>query len=320
MDFGLYKQIFLIVNLSVTLLPFGFAMSAYYFLPREPLRNRQVIFNVAFFYLIVGLATCLVLFLHPALLAAIFGSPELTDYGRVVGLLVFFWLISSFFETVAVAHGEAFLAAVFVAATHFSKALLLLAAAFAVPTLGALIYAALAHGVLQTAALVVYLSSRFPGFWHSPDWALMRSQIAYAVPLGAAALLWLTQTELHHFVVSHRFGPAAERVEPLARPVPLRVVADELRLIRARMNPLDPWPPLRRVPRTCRADDEHGRAIAPRVEYRHRRVHEPDVRMQRGGHFANRASLNRSGIQYSDPPGTRNPLYGFRVSRTISTP
>jgi hypothetical protein len=36
-EVGVYKQVFLIVNTGVTVLPLGFSMSAYYFLPsREP--------------------------------------------------------------------------------------------------------------------------------------------------------------------------------------------------------------------------------------------------------------------------------------------
>src|ERR1700704_2191748 len=34
-EFGLYKQIFLVVNSAVTLLPLGFGMTAFYFLPRD---------------------------------------------------------------------------------------------------------------------------------------------------------------------------------------------------------------------------------------------------------------------------------------------
>ena len=33
-EFGLYKQVFLLINTAITILPLGFAMSAFYFLPR----------------------------------------------------------------------------------------------------------------------------------------------------------------------------------------------------------------------------------------------------------------------------------------------
>ena len=45
-EFGLYKQSFLVVGTVSTILPLGFAMTAYYFLPREK-ENRGTIFKSA---------------------------------------------------------------------------------------------------------------------------------------------------------------------------------------------------------------------------------------------------------------------------------
>lgn len=208
-EFGLYKQIFLAVNMMMTVLPLGFAMSAFYFLPREPESKRQIVFNIVWFYLFVGLLSGLLLVLWPECLAALFDSPQLTRYGRLVGLVVLLWTASSFFETVAVAHGETYFAAAFVVGSQLSRAGLLLAAGLWQGSLSALIYAALLHGVLQLGVLWAYLDSRFPRFWRCPDWAMMRSQLSYALPLGAAGLLWMVQMDLHSFVVSHRFGPEA---------------------------------------------------------------------------------------------------------------
>src|SRR4028118_890410 len=41
-SFGLYKQVFLLVGTAVNVLPLGFHMSAYYFLPRETERRGGV--------------------------------------------------------------------------------------------------------------------------------------------------------------------------------------------------------------------------------------------------------------------------------------
>ena len=57
-------------------------------------------------------------------------------------------------------------------------------------------------------AFVLYLKLRFPGFWRHFDTAMMRRQLSYALPLGAAALLYTFQTDLHNYFVSNRFGPA----------------------------------------------------------------------------------------------------------------
>ena len=47
------------------------------------------------------------------------------------------------------------------------------------------------------------------------------------------------------------------------------------------MDPVDPRAPLGRVDGTDGTEKQHRDAVAPRVEYRHGRMHEADVRVQR---------------------------------------
>ena len=61
---------------------------------------------------------------------------------------------------------------------------------------------------MQTIILLGYLRSRFPGFWRGFEWGMMRTQLAYAMPLGLAGLLYTVQADLHNYFVSHRFGAA----------------------------------------------------------------------------------------------------------------
>lgn len=208
-EYGLFKQIFLVVGTAVTLLPLGFGMSAYYFLPREDERRRaQVVLNVLLFSVFVGALGCLALVFYPALLGHIFNDATLVEYGPLVGVVVFFWVVSSFLETAAVANQETRVSTVFIICAQLTKALFMLAALLAFGSLRALIFAALAQGILQTIILLAYLRARFPGFWRGFDWEMMRTQLAYAMPLGLAGLLYTVQTDLHSYFVSHRFSAA----------------------------------------------------------------------------------------------------------------
>jgi O-antigen/teichoic acid export membrane protein len=208
-DFGLYKQVFLVIGTAVTLLPIGFGMSAYYFLPRERERQGQIVLNVLLFYTATGGLVCLALWLRPQLLATLFASPELTEYGPAIGLAVLLWVVSSFLETVVVANQEARPTMVIIVATQFSKALLLLVAAISIGSVRALVYAAIVQGVLQTAALLFYLRSRFGHFWRGFESSMIKRQLAYALPLGFAGLIYTMQVDLHNYFVSNRFGPDA---------------------------------------------------------------------------------------------------------------
>ena len=91
-EFGLYKQIFLVVGTSLLILPLGFQMSVYYFLPRERERRQQVAFNVVLFNLAGGGLACLILMLRPSLLAAILNSTGAGEYAPLVGLIILSWV------------------------------------------------------------------------------------------------------------------------------------------------------------------------------------------------------------------------------------
>jgi O-antigen/teichoic acid export membrane protein len=205
-EFGLYKQAFLIVGTALTTLPLGLGMSAFYFLPREHERRGTIVLNILVCYAVTGGAACLVFLLYPQSLAVIFNSAELVQYAPMIGLVSLLWLTSSFLEIVVIANQEARLASVFIIGSQFTKALLLLAAAIPYGSVSALLYAALIQGLVQTAILLRYLHSRFPGFWRDFNWTMMREQLAYALPLGFAALLLRTQSDVHNYFVSYRFG------------------------------------------------------------------------------------------------------------------
>ncbi len=208
-EFGLYKQVFLVVGTSIMVLPLGFAMSAYYFLPREPDRQGQVVFNILIFNAVLGVAACLALVLNPGLLARLLNSPAIGPYAPLIGLAILFWMTSLFLETVAVAHQETVLATLFIIAAQLTKTILLVGAAIVFGTVRALVFAALIQGALQTCILLAYLRSRFPRFWRRLDWGMMKTQLAYSLPLGFSGVLFALQNDVHNYFVANRFGAAA---------------------------------------------------------------------------------------------------------------
>ena len=207
--FGQYKQIFLVVTTALTVLPLGFHMSAFYFLPREPERRGEVVFNILLFHLLVAAAACLAFVLRPSLLASLFpGSGELVAYAPALGLVILLWVVSSFLEAIAMANQETKTATVFIVSMQLSRTGLLLAAGIMFASVEALIYAAIIQGALQTILLVVYLFVRFEGFGRRFDWRLLRTQLSYALPLGVAGFLYSMQMDLHNYFVSNRFDAA----------------------------------------------------------------------------------------------------------------
>jgi len=207
-DLGIYKQAFLIVGTCIVMLPLGFQMSAYYFLPREPENRGSVVFNILLFHLITTSLGGLALALFPEILKWIFNSSALMPYASILGLVIVVWGVSSFLETAVVANQEGRLSATMIFAIQLTKTVILVSAAAIFGSVKSLIYAGLIQGILQTAALLYYLDSRFRGFWRRVDWSMFGRQISYSLPLGLAGLLYTMEIEFHNYFVSHRFGPA----------------------------------------------------------------------------------------------------------------
>ncbi|MEO8435275.1 MAG: oligosaccharide flippase family protein [Pyrinomonadaceae bacterium] len=207
-EYGLYKQVFLVVTTSLAVFPLGFGMSAFYFLPREHERQGAVVFNIMLLNFAVGGLACLTLLIAPQVLAGLFGSAELVPYAPLVGFIILFWLVSAFLEIVAIANQEAKQATMFIIIAQFTKTALLLAAATAFASIESLLWAALIQGILQTIVLFGYLHSRFAGFWRRFDWPLMGLQLSYALPIGLGGLIFAVLMDLHNYFVSHRFGAA----------------------------------------------------------------------------------------------------------------
>lgn len=206
-EFGLYKQVFLVVGTAMVVLPFGFGMSAFYFLPRERERRGQVVLNIMLFNIAVGGIACAVLALRPGILASLFNSNRLIPYAPLIGLVIFFWIIASFLELVAIANQESGTATMFIVGSQIAKTSLLIAAAVFFDSLEYLIWAAVIQGILQTAALLIYLHLRFKGFWRSFSWSMLTTQLGYALPLGLAGALFSLQNDLHNYFVANTFGP-----------------------------------------------------------------------------------------------------------------
>lgn len=205
---GVYREAFLVITNLTIILPLGISMSAYYFLARETTRRGAAIVNILLFNLIVGGLGCLFLFLFPQSIGSIFRSEELTRLAPLIGVVIWVWVFSTFLETVAIANQEARMATIFIIAAQFTKTLLMGSAVLAFSTVESFIYAAIVQGVLQTFILLLYLRSRFPGFWREFDPRFFREQVVYAVPFGLAGILWIAQNDIHNYFVGYKFSSA----------------------------------------------------------------------------------------------------------------
>jgi len=207
--FGLYKQTFLLIDLAQSILPLGFGMSAFYFLPRETARRPRVVFNILLYNAAIGMLALATLLLFPRVLVALVGSPQLVGYAPLIGVVMAATIFSAFLEVVATANQDIKSSTIFIVFAQFTKAVFMIAAALWSATLGALLAAALIQNSLQGAVLIRYARRKFSGFWKKLDLAFFAEQLRYAMPLGLAGLIYTLETQVHNLWVSKVFGPAA---------------------------------------------------------------------------------------------------------------
>lgn len=204
-EIGIYQQVFFAVVFISGVIPFGISMSAFYYLAREEALKRYYIFNILLFNFVMGGLVCLTLNLYPQLLGNIFKEQQMTTLAPQMGLVIWLWVFSTFFETVAIANQEPRIATVFIISAQLTKAVFMISAVLIFGSVEAMLHAANLQAVLETIALFIYLNSRFKGFWHSFRKDLFVEQLRYALPFGFMSVLWVFQAEIHNWFIGNRF-------------------------------------------------------------------------------------------------------------------
>ena len=190
-NYGIYKQAFLLVATISSHGQFGFPMSSYYFFPRHK-NHAAVVMNV--------------FALKPSLAVQLTGSPEMERLAGLLGWTILFVMVSYFFELITVLNQEAKLASRIMVLSATSKGVLWIFAANVWGSVESLLWMYLLQGIGQTAFLLYYLNSRFPGFLREFDGELFRQQVVYCTRFLVSGLLIAAMNDLHSYVVGRRFG------------------------------------------------------------------------------------------------------------------
>lgn len=206
---GLYKQVFLVVNTAMNVIPLGFGMNVYYFLPRERERRSPVVFNTVLILCAAGVLAALAVTLWPGILSLVSKEPEIRRYAPLIGATILLWIPSTLIEILPIANQELKLSMTVSIVAQILRTGFFLTAAILWGTVGALIWAAIAYGVFVVGAFLYYLALRFPRFWRHFDFHLLGEQLSYATPLGLMGMVWYFQSDLHNYFVSNQYGAAA---------------------------------------------------------------------------------------------------------------
>ncbi len=206
---GVYKQLFIVIISATNYLPMGFATCAFYFLPRETDKQRQVVLNIVLVMSTMGLFGAFITLTFPQIYSTLLGAPSLTQYAGYVALAIPLAVLCQGFEAILMAHQEVELTAFFFVLIQGTRTISLLVAVVQWGTPVAILCSFLIQSAVTVLLMFWYLRSRFHGFWKQFDGKLLRDQIIYAIPLGLSWLLLVLQVDMHTYFVSSFLGAAS---------------------------------------------------------------------------------------------------------------
>jgi O-antigen/teichoic acid export membrane protein len=204
-EIGVYRQIFLVIGTACNVLPMGFTLSAFYYLPRETKRRGLIVMNIVIFLTGVGIISGGAIAIFPQILNRIVNNGALAPYSGWIGLTIFLWLFSGLLENIATANEDVRSSAVFIVFAQLSKTVLILTFGLIFRSVVALLYAAVLQGIIESSMLLWYLCKAFPGFWRHFKFAVFREQTSYVAPLGLAGFAYTAQCDLHSYIVAEHF-------------------------------------------------------------------------------------------------------------------
>jgi len=206
-DFGTYKQLFLIHSTAYFIAQVGMASSLYYFIPQSGQTAGRYVANSVAFLAGAGAVGCASLFLAAPHLAKWMSNPNLVGYLSWTGLFLALMMVSASLEIAMIARGKYRLAATSYACSDVARAVAFIAPVLIFHTLQSLLIGSVVVAGLRVIATLVYFHSVF-GTEFRPDAAVLRKQLAYAVPFGAAVLVEIFYSSVPQYVVSFLADPA----------------------------------------------------------------------------------------------------------------
>lgn len=203
-EYGTYKWLFMVAQLLYFALSFGVPQSLYYFLPRAGVR-RPYIGHVLLCTGGMGLLAGAAVWGLGDVLARAFNNPDLAHHAPALAVYTAALLGSSGLEVSLTSRGQTRTAAAVYLVSDVSRAALMVLPALWGAGLRETLWAVAVWAVCRLLCAWVLSLRDEPGPLFEPT--LLREQLAYAAPFGAAMLLAIPQQYAHQLVVSWKVTP-----------------------------------------------------------------------------------------------------------------
>lgn len=203
-EFGQYRVLWLVTNTVMVIAPLYMPQSLFYFLPRAGERRAPYVANVIWFLALMGLLGALIVGpwnpLRPELMRGLPGA------GELVPAFVFLWVASTLIEWLANTEGRVGAQARIVVTLSLARVLIVGSTAWVTGDILAVYIALMAFALVRCLFVLVDVLRRYGKGGLAPDRPLMRQQLAYAAPFGAAGMLYGLRQQSDQWIAASLFS------------------------------------------------------------------------------------------------------------------
>jgi len=206
-EYGTYKQLFLVFATLYSVALVGLSDSLYYFVPRNPEKGGRYVANAILGLTVAGGVCLAALWAGREQVAAWMKNGALAAHLGSIGVFLFFTLLATVLEIALIArkrYGQASGAYVL---SDLARALCFVVPVLLFPSLDTLMRWAIAFSAVRLAVALLMLKREF-GAGFRLDAALLRPQLAYAMPFALYVLVEILQATFHQYTVSWTFDAA----------------------------------------------------------------------------------------------------------------
>jgi O-antigen/teichoic acid export membrane protein len=207
-EFGTYKQLFLIYATLFGLAQAGMAESLYYFVPRDASAAGRFVANSMASLAAIGLAAIALLTVAREPIARWLTNPALASHLPLLGVFLALMLTSAVFEIVLLSRKRNASAAWAYALSDIARAVCLTVPAVLAWGVGGVMAGAVTFAATRLIVTIIVMLATFRASI-TPDAAVWRTQLAYALPFAVAVGIEVLHINWHQYAVAARFDAAA---------------------------------------------------------------------------------------------------------------
>ena len=221
-EFGTYRQIFLILNILITIFVLGVPKSIYYFLPRlSPQKQWSFIFQSFLFLVITGTIVAISIFLFSGLISHFLNNPALNKYLSLFCIYIIFILPLECFVPLMICLEKYKIAT-------FQRILfdIIFLSAVIIPILlgrglDTIIFTLLISAPFNFIIACAFILREFKFRNYLFDFNQLKLQLSYSLPIGFSSIIIVIMNEFDKVMISYFFPPAIFAIYAIgAREVP----------------------------------------------------------------------------------------------------